>query len=140
MRVTAPPHAPTRLTWPAYPRSCGPSSRQSPATACHAATCRSNRRSSVSGPSPRYGVGRQPARRERLIPGPGKPKTCAEAPPQRFVRAGASAGPSSERGTHNRGKRADQRISAGRNPVSAAGADQETSRAPLTASHATVPR
>jgi len=72
------------------------------------------------------------------MPGPGKPKTCADTPPQSFIGAGASAGPSSERGTHNRGKRADQRIPAGGSPVTAAGADQETSRAPVTAGHATV--
>lgn len=41
--------------------------------------------------------------------------------------------------THNTGKRADQPIPAGRSPVTAAGADQETPRAPLTASHAIAP-
>ena len=47
-------------------------------------------------------------------------------------RTGAGTGGRPQRGARNRGKRADQRIPACRSPVTAAGADQETPRTPVT--------
>lgn len=87
----------------------------------------------VQSRNPPSGRGRAPTcAPERPDSGPGKPKTWADALARRFVRAGASAGPSSERGTHNRGKCADQWISAGGSPNGAARhATQGRRRAPI---------